>query len=63
MKPEVWSLEFDYVFVPDASALTYPDQPSSRRALYVAVTRSRHELALGSVTARTALLDKTVAKV
>jgi len=53
---QVKGLEFDYVFVPDASRSNYPDQPSSRRALYVAVTRSRHELALGAVTARTALL-------
>lgn len=60
---QVKGLEFDYVFVPDASALNYPDQPSSRRALYVAVTRSRHELALGSVTARTALLDKKTGSV
>ena len=54
---QVKGLEFDYVLVPDASKLGYPDQPSFRRALYVAVTRSRHELALGAVTARTALLD------
>jgi DNA helicase-2/ATP-dependent DNA helicase PcrA len=52
----VKGLEFDYVIIPDASRTNYPDQPSSRRALYVAVTRSRHELALGSVTQRTALL-------
>ena len=58
---QVKGLEFDYVFVPDASKLNYPDQPSSRRALYVAVTRSRHELALGAVTARTALLDEVAA--
>lgn len=51
----VKGLEFDYVIVPDASKTNYPFQPSSRRALYVAVTRSRHELALGSVTERTAL--------
>jgi hypothetical protein len=51
----VKGLEFDYVIVPDASKTNYPYQPSSRRALYVAVTRSRHELALGSVTERTAL--------
>jgi ATP-dependent DNA helicase UvrD/PcrA len=54
----VKGLEFDYVIVPDASRTNYPNQPSSRRALYVAVTRSRHELALGSVTQRTQLLDK-----
>jgi DNA helicase IV len=51
----VKGLEFDYVIVPDASKTNYPYQPSSRRALYVAVTRSRHELVLGSVTERTAL--------
>jgi DNA helicase-2/ATP-dependent DNA helicase PcrA len=53
----VKGLEFDYVVAPDASKTNYPNQPSSRRALYVAVTRSRHELALGSVTERTALLS------
>lgn len=53
---QVKGLEFDYVIVPDASKTNYPDQPPSRRALYVAVTRSRHELALGWVTQRTALL-------
>lgn len=52
----VKGLEFDYVIVPDASKTNYPDQPSSRRALYVAVTRSRHELALGAVTEPTPLL-------
>jgi DNA helicase II / ATP-dependent DNA helicase PcrA len=51
----VKGLEFDYVIVPDASKTNYPYQPSSRRALYVAVTRSRHELVLGSVTERTTL--------
>jgi DNA helicase II / ATP-dependent DNA helicase PcrA len=55
----VKGLEFDYVVVPDASKSNYPDQPSSRRALYVAVTRSRHELAIGSVTERTALLSES----
>jgi DNA helicase-2/ATP-dependent DNA helicase PcrA len=53
----VKGLEFDYVIIPDASRANYPNQPTSRRALYVAVTRSRHELALGSVTQRTELLD------
>jgi superfamily I DNA/RNA helicase len=56
----VKGLEFDYVVVPDASRTNYPNQPSSRRALYVAVTRSRHELALGSVTQQTALLSESV---
>jgi DNA helicase-2/ATP-dependent DNA helicase PcrA len=53
----VKGLEFDYVIIPDASKTNYPKQPNSRRALYVAVTRSRHELALGSVTEHTALLS------
>jgi DNA helicase II / ATP-dependent DNA helicase PcrA len=53
----VKGLEFDYVIVPDASKTNYPDQPSSRRALYVAVTRSRHELALGAVTDPSPLLE------
>jgi ATP-dependent DNA helicase UvrD/PcrA len=53
---QVKGLEFDYVIVPDASRTNYPDQPTSRRALYVAVTRSRHELAIGWVTQRTQLL-------
>ena len=55
----VKGLEFDYVVAPDASKLNYPNHPTARRALYVAVTRSRHELALGSVTERTPLLAST----
>lgn len=53
----VKGLEFDYVIAPDASKTNYPNEPASRRALYVAVTRSRHELALGCVTERTPLLS------
>jgi hypothetical protein len=55
---QVKGLEFDYVIIPDASRSNYPSDPTSRRALYVAVTRSRHELALGSVTERTTLLPR-----
>ena len=55
---QVKGLEFDYVIIPDASRTNYPSDPTSRRALYVAVTRSRHELALGSVTERTTLLPR-----
>lgn len=44
--PEVKGLEFDYVFVPDADANTYPDTAESRRTLYVAVTRATHRLAI-----------------
>lgn len=43
---EVKGLEFDYVIVPDADATTYPGDAASRRALYVAVTRARHQLVL-----------------
>jgi DNA helicase II / ATP-dependent DNA helicase PcrA len=43
---ETKGLEFDTVIVPDATAADYPDTPASRRALYVAVTRARHEVLL-----------------
>jgi len=46
---DVKGLEFDYVVVPDASAARYPDTPESRRALYVAVTRTIHQVWLTSV--------------
>lgn len=48
---EVKGLEFDVVVVPDVDAATYPDQPETRRALYVALTRAVHQvwlLAAGS---------------
>ena len=54
---EVKGLEFDYVIVPDASAATYPNTPEARRALYVAVTRARHQLVLGAVAGQTPLLE------
>jgi superfamily I DNA/RNA helicase len=43
---EVKGLEFDFIVVPDAGALDYPDDEASRRALYVAVTRARHQVVL-----------------
>jgi DNA helicase II / ATP-dependent DNA helicase PcrA len=46
---EVKGLEFDFVVVPDASAEQYPDDAAARRALYVAVTRARHQVALACV--------------
>lgn len=46
--PEVKGLEFDYVFVPDADANTYPDTAESRRTLYVALTRATHRLAIAA---------------
>jgi DNA helicase IV len=45
---DVKGLEFDHVFVPDASAAAYPDTPADRRALYVAVTRATHSLTLAT---------------
>ena len=44
--PEVKGLEFDYVFVPDADATTYPETAESRRTLYVALTRATHRLVI-----------------
>jgi DNA helicase II / ATP-dependent DNA helicase PcrA len=41
---ETKGLEFDYVVVPDANAATWPDDAASRRAMYVAVTRARHQV-------------------
>jgi DNA helicase-2/ATP-dependent DNA helicase PcrA len=46
---EVKGLEFDFVVVPDASARQYPDDAAARRAMYVAVTRARHQVALACV--------------
>jgi DNA helicase IV len=46
---QVKGLEFDFVVVPDAGAATYPDDAISRRTLYVAITRARHEVALACV--------------
>jgi hypothetical protein len=43
---EVKGLEFDYVVVADADARTWPDDAAARRALYVAVTRARHQALL-----------------
>ncbi|MBZ0271613.1 ATP-binding domain-containing protein [bacterium] len=40
----VKGLEFDYVIIPDADGMTYPDTPESRRALHVAATRAIHQL-------------------
>ncbi|MDF2693542.1 MAG: superfamily and helicase-like protein, partial [Labilithrix sp.] len=40
---DVKGLEFDYVVVPDVSARDWPDDAASRRAMYVAITRARHQ--------------------
>ena len=54
---EVKGLEFDHVVVPDAGASTYVDTPDARRALYVAVTRATHRLALLAAGAWSPLLS------
>src|SRR5262249_38313621 len=53
---QVKGLEFDFVIVPDASPATYPDTPEARHGLYVAVTRTRHQLLLGAVAGQTPLI-------
>ena len=52
----VQGLEFDTVILPDATALSYPDTPADRRALYVALTRARRAVTLMAVGAPTTLL-------
>ncbi|MBC8073614.1 MAG: AAA family ATPase, partial [Deltaproteobacteria bacterium] len=41
---EVRGLEFDHVIIPDASSGAYPEDPAARRAMYVAITRTMHQL-------------------
>jgi|CZKU01.1.fsa_nt_gi DNA helicase-2/ATP-dependent DNA helicase PcrA len=53
---EVKGLEFDFVLVPDATAVEYPDTPAARRALYVAATRARHQLLFAAASRPTPLL-------
>jgi DNA helicase-2/ATP-dependent DNA helicase PcrA len=53
---EVKGLEFDYVVVPDANAEAYPDDDGARRALYVAITRARHQVVLAHTGVVTPLL-------
>lgn len=45
---EVRGLEFDDVVIPDAAPASYPDDDASRRALYVAMTRTMHQLLLAT---------------
>jgi len=53
---EVKGLEFDFVIVPDANPHDYPDDAASRRAMYVAVTRARHQVVVACVGEPTRLL-------
>ncbi|MHB8420977.1 MAG: ATP-binding domain-containing protein [Myxococcales bacterium] len=41
---EAKGLEFDYVIVPDADAVSYPADDDARRTLHVAATRAMHQL-------------------
>jgi hypothetical protein len=45
---QVKGLEFDYVVVPDARVAYGVEDAASRRALYVAVTRARHQAVLAN---------------
>jgi DNA helicase IV len=53
---QVKGLEFDFVVAPDVDARSYPDDPRSRNALYVTVTRARHEVVLAHVGERSPLV-------
>jgi hypothetical protein len=52
---EVKGLEFDFVLIPDAAAEEYPPDDFARRALYVAVTRARHQVVMARVGPHAAL--------
>ncbi len=53
---EVKGLEFDLVVVPDATPSAYPETSVARHALYVAITRARHQVFIAHVGPRTPLL-------
>jgi hypothetical protein len=59
---EVKGLEFDYVIVPDANAIEWPNDAASRRAMYVAVTRARKQVLLASVGAPAAFFARSSSK-
>ncbi len=46
---QVKGLEFDHVWLVDASLREFPDTPASRRAMYVAVTRARSSLGFACI--------------
>jgi len=53
---EVKGLEFDFVIIPDAGTVDYPDDAAARRTMYVAVTRARHQVVLACVREPSAIL-------
>lgn len=46
---DIKGLELDWIIVPDATAAEWTDEPASRRALYVAITRARHQVVMAAV--------------
>jgi DNA helicase-2/ATP-dependent DNA helicase PcrA len=59
---EVKGLEFDYVVVADASAREWPDDAASRRAMYVAITRARHQVVFACTGAPTPIVSRRAAE-
>jgi DNA helicase II / ATP-dependent DNA helicase PcrA len=55
---EAKGLEFDYVVVPDADSVCYPDGDGSRRVLHVAATRAMHQLWLCFVGSSSPILPE-----
>jgi DNA helicase II / ATP-dependent DNA helicase PcrA len=53
---EVKGLEVDYVIIADASANEWPHTDDARRALYVALTRARHQAILACTGSPTPML-------
>jgi DNA helicase-2/ATP-dependent DNA helicase PcrA len=55
---EVKGLEVDYVIVADASASEWPDTDDARRAMYVALTRARHQTIVACTGAPTPIFRR-----
>jgi DNA helicase IV len=55
---EAKGLEFDYVVVPDADSVCYPQSDDSRRILHVAATRAMHQLWLCFVGSSSSILPE-----
>jgi DNA helicase II / ATP-dependent DNA helicase PcrA len=57
---EVKGLEFDWIVIPDADDREWPDNAASRRAMYVAITRARHQVLLACVGTPTPIVTSSV---
>jgi DNA helicase-2/ATP-dependent DNA helicase PcrA len=55
---QVKGLEFDYVVIPDADAVTYPNNNEARRQLHVAATRAIHQLWVISIGTPSIIIPK-----